>query len=263
MSEQDWVDEAIDQFTARVRGQRYQKCYRILEGKKSLADWEYWSKMATWTYEEAALLINRIDPRGGIHNEIHAPNILPIQDFKNDAAILKRAVDAYQMSRQDEPVKMIQAAQRLQLDVPTKLTDYVLEHAEAVLEYEERQAKREAETTVKNAEISKAISELIERAYSAASVTRKNSEAKDKEHKEERQAGKQKLENVYAITGLLIKVLKEKGFSQKSLRERFTTFYDETDEKNAQKGLKQTTVDEVFAASNKAFKRLNKLDDDF
>jgi len=34
MSEQDWVDEAIDQFTAKIRDQRYQKCYRILEGKK-------------------------------------------------------------------------------------------------------------------------------------------------------------------------------------------------------------------------------------
>ncbi len=263
MSEQDWVDEAIDQFTAKIRDQRYQKCYRILEGKKSLADWKYWSKMATWTYEETALLINRIDPRGGIHNAIHAPNLLPIQDFKNDAAILKRAVDAYQMSRQDEPVKMIQAAQRLQLDVPTKLTDYVLEHAEAVLEYDERQAKREAETAVKNAEISKATSERIERAYSTASVTRKNSEAKDKEHRAEQQEGERKLENVYRVTGLLLKILKEKKFTQKGLMGAIQTYYDPDAPENANKGLKDRTIEDVFSESNKALKRLLEPEDDF
>ena len=73
----------------------------------------------------------------------------------------------------------------------------------------------------------------------------------------------QKLENVYRVTGLLLKVLKEKKFTQKSLMERMQTYYDPDAPENANKGLKETTVEEVFAASNKALKRLLESEDDF
>ena len=73
----------------------------------------------------------------------------------------------------------------------------------------------------------------------------------------------QKLENVYRVTGLLLKVLKEKKFTQKSLIERMQTYYDPDAPENANKGLKETTVEEVFAASNKALKRLLESEDDF
>ena len=71
----------------------------------------------------------------------------------------------------------------------------------------------------------------------------------------------QKLENVYRVTGLLLKVLKEKKFTQKSVMERMQTIRPRR--KNANKGLKETTVEEVFAASNKALKRLLESEDDF
>ena len=264
MTEDNSIDSHIFKEIARIKAKNYEKGRNWLYQKKALAEFTYWAKMPTWTYLETALLINDIDPRANLKFDKYVAQVYPqVKDYRADVSILDRAVKAGQVSYQDEPVKMINAVQRLQLDVPTDLTDYVLEHAQAVLEYDEKQAKRESDAAAKNAEMSKANSERIERAYNTASVTRKNSEAKDKKRKEEKQVGEQKLENVYAITGLLIKVLKEKGFSQKSLRERFTTFYDETDEKNAQKGLKQTTVDEVFSASNKAFKHLNKPEDDF
>lgn len=73
----------------------------------------------------------------------------------------------------------------------------------------------------------------------------------------------QKLENVYRVTGLLLKVLKEKKFTQKSLIERMQTYYDPDAPENANKGLKETTVEEVFAESNKALKRLLEPEDDF
>ena len=96
-----------------------------------------------------------------------------------------------------------------------------------------------------------------------AEVVQTDAKAKDKEHRAEQQEGERKLENVYRVIGLLLKVLKEKKFTQKGLIERMQTYYDPDAPENANKGLKDRTIEDVFSESNKALKRLLESEDDF
>jgi|GEM_PF-1751930 len=264
MTEDNSVDSHVFKEFARVKAKSYERGRNWLYQKNALAEYTHWAKMATWSYLDTALLINDIDPRGGLQRSNRGlPDYPQIKDYKAALDILKNAVDAGQMRRQDEPYKMLREVMRRGMPYPSGLSKAVIDHAEAILNFDERLAEMQADAARKNAEISEEASKTISEALDFAEVVQTDARAKDKEHRAEQQEGERKLENVYRVTGLLLKILKEKKFTQKRLIERMQTYYDPDAPENANKGLKETTVEEVFAESNKALKRLLESEDDF
>lgn len=264
MTEDNSIDSHVSKEVARIKAKNLEEGRNFLYQNRALAEYKHWAKMATWTYLETALLINDIDPRAALKTDNYVAQAYPqVKDYQDAVDILQRAVNAGQMSHQDEPLKMMREVMRRGLPYPSGLSKAVIEHAEAILNFDERLAEMQADAARKNAEISEEASKTISEALEFAEVVRTDAKAKDKEHRAEQQEGERKLENVYRVIGLLLKVLKEKKFTQKGLMERMQTYYDPDAPENANKGLKDRTIEDVFSESNKALKRLLESEDDF
>ena len=262
MTEDNSIDSHVFKEVARIKAKSYERGRNWLYQKNALAEYTHWAKMATWSYLDTALLINDIDPRGGLQRSNRGlPDYPQIKDYKAALDILKNAVDAGQMRRQDEPYKMLREVMRRGMPYPSGLSKAVIDHAEAILNFDERLAEMQADAARKNAEISEEASKTISEALDFAEVVQTDARAKDKEHRAEQQEGERKLQNVYRTLGIVLKVWKDKDMTQSLLKTRMKTYFDGDDEKNANKGLKERTIDDVFAKANKAYNEL--IQDDF
>lgn len=152
------IEEYIEDKLADIKGEKerlaFERSIRFLIDKKALADFDYWSKVPTWTGPETSLLLNFIEPRvifkQPSRDVLDAGKGLMLIDQSSEALVIfDRAIAAGQIPGISHPLSMLNYAKKVGLTMPTSLFEKVIAVHDRGLEFDAA-VEKQLETLMKS-----------------------------------------------------------------------------------------------------------------
>ena len=152
------IDDYIEDKLADIKGEKerleFERSIRYLIDRKALADFDYWSKVPTWTGPETALLLNFIEPRVIFKqpsiNVLDAGKGLMLIDQSSEALeIYNRAISAGQIPGMSHPLSMLNFATKVGITKPASLYEKVVAVHNRGLEFDAA-VEKQLETLMKS-----------------------------------------------------------------------------------------------------------------